>query len=91
MIVARRYVVSGRVQGVGFRFFTQDVAQRENLRGYVRNLTDGRVETLATGDAEAVARFERAIRLGPPHADVTQMTIEDHPADLSLMGFEIHG
>ena len=49
------------------------------------------METLATGDAEAVARFERAIRLGPPHADVTQMTIEDHPADLSLMGFEIHG
>ncbi len=89
MIVARRYVVTGQVQGVGFRFFTQDVARRENLRGYVRNLTDGRVETLATGDAEAVARFERAIRQGPPHADVTDMTIDDHPADLALMGFEI--
>lgn len=89
MIVARRYVVTGQVQGVGFRFFTQDVAQRENLRGYVRNLTDGRVETLATGDAEAVARFERAIRQGPPQADVTDMTIDDQPADLSLMGFEI--
>jgi acylphosphatase len=91
MIVARRYVVSGRVQGVGFRFFTQDVARREGLQGYVRNLTDGRVETLATGDAEAVDRFERAIRQGPPHADVEQMTIEDHPANLSLMGFEIQG
>ena len=89
MIVARRYVVTGQVQGVGFRFFTQDVARRENLRGYVRNLTDGRVETLATGDAEAVARFARAIRQGPPHADVTDMTIDDQPADLSLMGFEI--
>ena len=91
MIVARRYVVSGRVQGVGFRFFTQDVARREGLHGYVRNLTDGRVETLATGDAEAVDRFERAIRQGPPHADVEQMTIEDHPANLSLTGFEIQG
>ena len=58
--IARRYLVSGRVQGVGFRFFADAVAQREGLHGWVRNLPDGRVEALAEGEADALDRFERA-------------------------------
>ena len=46
MRVARRYVITGRVQGVGFRYFTQDAALREGVTGWVRNLPDGRVEAL---------------------------------------------
>jgi acylphosphatase len=70
MRVARRYLVSGRVQGVGFRFFTEAVAAREGLYGWVRNLPDGRVEAAAEGEAEAIERFERAIRHGPAGARV---------------------
>lgn len=69
-MVGRLFLITGRVQGVGFRFFAEDVATREGLSGYVRNLPDGRVEAYVEGDVEAVARFERAVRLGPPGARV---------------------
>ena len=54
MKIARRFVVSGRVQGVGFRWFTQDTARREGAMGWVRNLPDGRVEAIVEGDSESV-------------------------------------
>ena len=62
MRVARQFLVSGRVQGVGFRYYVQDVAMREGVTGYVRNLPDGRVEAHVEGDADAVTRVEVAIR-----------------------------
>ena len=52
MRVARRFVVRGRVQGVGFRYFAADAARREGVSGAVRNLDDGTVEAVAEGDAE---------------------------------------
>jgi acylphosphatase len=76
MRVARRYVISGRVQGVGFRYFTQDRAILEGLTGWVRNLPDGRVEALAEGDVDAVTRFERALRTGPRSARVERVYID---------------
>jgi acylphosphatase len=74
--VARRYVVSGRVQGVGFRYFAQATAFREGLHGWVRNLPDGRLEAAAEGDVDALERFEGALRHGPPGARVQQVDIE---------------
>lgn len=70
MIVARRFVISGHVQGVGFRWFAEDLARAENLAGYVQNLPDGRVEAVAEGDEESVLRFERALHRGPGGAIV---------------------
>jgi acylphosphatase len=75
MIVARRIFVSGRVQGVGFRWFTQDAAAREGVRGWVRNLPDGRVEAFVEGDVEAVTRVERAVRSGPRGARVETVNV----------------
>jgi acylphosphatase len=77
MLVARRYVISGRVQGVGFRYFTETAALREGLHGWVRNLPDGRVEVLAEGDADALQRFERHLRHGPPAARVEHVEVDD--------------
>ena len=77
MRVARRFVVSGRVQGVGFRYFTQDTARREGVTGWVRNLPDGRVEALAEGDADAVMRLERALRTGPRGARLDRVYVDD--------------
>ena len=77
MIVARRYVIAGRVQGVGFRYFTEAIAAREGILGWVRNTPDGRVEVSAEGDSEALERFERKLRHGPPSARVERVDIDD--------------
>jgi acylphosphatase len=74
--VARRFLITGRVQGVGFRYFAQAAALREGIHGSVRNLPDGGVEAEAEGDAEAMERFERAIRHGPPGARVAHVDVD---------------
>jgi acylphosphatase len=89
MRVARRFLVSGRVTGVGFRYFTQDVAQREGLTGVVRNLPDGRVEALAEGDADSLTRFEMALRRGPSQARVEHVEIDALPVTGRYLGFSI--
>ena len=77
------------MQGVGFRYFTQATAWREHLHGWVRNLPDGRVESAAEGDAEALERFERALRHGPPGARVEQLDIEHTMPDGRDTGFTV--
>lgn len=89
MIVARHYLVRGRVQGVGFRYFTERAAQREGLSGYVRNLADGGVEAQAEGDAAAVERFERALWQGPGGAWVRDVEVTDVAPSLRATGFFI--
>jgi len=89
MRVARRYLVSGRVQGVGFRFFTEAIAAREGLHGWVRNLPDGRVEAAAEGEADAIERFERAIRHGPPGARVAGVEVDEDVPHGPASGFSI--
>ena len=76
MRVALKLVISGRVQGVGFRWFTQGAASREGVTGWVRNLPDGRVEAVVEGEAEAVTRVERALRAGPRGARVDDVNVD---------------
>ncbi|HEY8561996.1 MAG TPA: acylphosphatase [Pyrinomonadaceae bacterium] len=73
MKVARKYIISGTVQGVGFRFFTQRSAARHQVLGYVRNLEDGRVEALAEGDARAVEDFKHDLLTGPVYSKVEEI------------------
>lgn len=75
MRIATRYLISGRVQGVGFRFFTQAIADREQIDGWVRNTPDGSVEVEAEGEARAMMRFEEAIRSGPMGARVDRIEV----------------
>lgn len=89
MRVARRFVISGRVQNVGFRYFTQNAAAREGVAGWVQNLPDGRVEAFVEGDEDAVTRVERAIRSGPPGARVDNVDVQDDEAAGALKGFRI--
>jgi acylphosphatase len=77
MRIARRYIISGRVQGVGFRYYAEAAAAREGIHGWVRNLPDGRVEASAEGEADAVDRFESKLRHGPPGARVEDVEVED--------------
>jgi acylphosphatase len=89
MRVARRYVISGRVQGVGFRFFIEAAAVREGVHGWVRNLHDGRVEIAAEGEAEAIERFERSVRQGPRGARVDDVEVDHQPPSGRTTGFAI--
>jgi acylphosphatase len=89
MPVARRFVISGRVQNVGFRYFTRNAAAREGVAGWVQNLPDGRVEVFVEGDEDAVTRVERAIRSGPPGARVDNVYVQDDEAAGTLKGFRI--
>lgn len=75
MRLSRRFLISGRVQGVGFRWFAHDVATRQGVTGWVRNLDDGRVEALVEGEAEDVTRVERALRSGPGGARVDDVAV----------------
>jgi acylphosphatase len=89
MIVARRFTVSGRVQGVGFRWFVQELAALEGVAGWVRNRPDGRVEALVQGDLESVIRIERQIRRGPPAAAVDAVDVTDEMPSDRLAAFSI--
>jgi acylphosphatase len=89
MIVAKRFFVSGRVQGVGFRYFVQDHAAVEGVHGYVRNLPDGRVEALVEGDDESVLRVERALRRGPAGAHIEDVVVETAVPSGRATGFSV--
>lgn len=91
MLVGRRYIVKGRVQRVGFRFFVENAAQREGIQGYVRNQHDGSVEIVAEGDADALQRFEMAMRRGPLGARVDDVETVDVGATGRFAGFRITG
>ena len=65
IMIARRYIVTGRVQGVGFRYFTHRVAQQLGVRGRVKNLPNGTVEVYAEGDENPMEQFLTGIKKGP--------------------------
>lgn len=70
MKTARKFIVSGIVQGVGYRFFAQRAAARHQVLGYVKNLEDGSVESFAEGEAKAVEDFKHDLLTGPNFSSV---------------------
>ena len=85
-----RLLISGRVQGVCFRAYARDEARRLGLRGWVRNLPDGRVEALAQGDPAKLGTFEAWCRQGPSHAWVRKVEVVEEATDAGeLLSFEI--
>ena len=85
---AKRWLIAGHVQGVGFRFFAQHKATALGLAGWARNLGDGRVEVYAIGSPDQLNEFAAALHLGPRMADVR--SVEEHDeAVQNLSSFEI--
>jgi acylphosphatase len=76
---AKRFFISGRVQGVGFRFFAEREAAKLGVGGYVRNLFDGRVEVYAIGAVAQIEVLKSALRRGPAMAAVDR--VEEQDAD----------
>jgi acylphosphatase len=81
MNVARHVLVRGRVQGVGYRMWTEEEASRRGLEGWVRNRRDGAVEAVFAGQAEAVDAMIEACGRGPPAARVEAVDQRDASAD----------
>jgi acylphosphatase len=89
MAIARKYVISGRVQGVGYRFFAERVANQLGLRGYVKNLWDGNVEAYAVGEEAQLEEFKRRLAEGPRMARVSSVHESDEPIRKQYLRFEI--
>jgi acylphosphatase len=84
-----KITVSGRVQGVGFRYFVSTIAKRLKLNGYARNLYTGEVEIEVEGAREAMDEFVSSIRIGPPPAHVSNTKIEWGTCEGKFKKFEI--
>ncbi len=90
---ARKFWISGQVQGVGYRYFAVRVARELGLKGWVRNVSDGRVEAYAAGPAHLLEDFEGRLRQGPPAGEVRGVEVEevtfDKNVDARIEGFDI--
>lgn len=83
-------IVEGRVQGVFFRAYTREEAERLGLCGWVRNRADGSVEAIVEGSEASVAQMVRWFHQGSPHASVDQVHISEEPPTGDCHTFEIH-
>ncbi len=89
MSVCAEILVSGRVQGVCFRVFTEEAAGRLGLTGFCRNLPDGKVEACAEGDRTVIEAFIEQLRIGPPRSRVEDLSVVWKSAQGRFSGFDI--
>jgi acylphosphatase len=89
--MTRRYIVTGRVQGVGFRWFVEREASALGVGGWVRNNDDGAVEVLATGTADQLSRLRRALEKGPRASRVDEVQEFEEERETSETSFRIEG
>lgn len=87
---ARRYIIRGRVQGVGFRWFVEKHAHDVGVSGYTRNLDDGSVEVYAVGSAEQLKDLGGFLWKGPPMSEVRGV-VEEEAVVEKISGFRING
>jgi acylphosphatase len=87
----RRYIVTGRVQGVGFRWFVEHAAVQLDLAGWVRNRADGSVEVLASGSRDQLHKLYTELLKGPRASRVEKVEVEDSAPDTNLKSFRIEG
>jgi acylphosphatase len=88
-MVARQFLISGFVQGVGYRFFVLRAAARHQVLGTVRNLADGRVEVIAEGERDAMDEFKKDLATGPAMANITDIDETDLPVTDRFRDFQI--
>ena len=89
MTTQARVLISGRVQGVSFRYFTQRTARALGLTGWVRNRPDGNVEALFEGVRATIEQVLAACRQGPPAAEVTEVLVEWEEANKEFIDFTV--
>lgn len=90
-IQARRFVVRGRVQGVGFRWFVEREAHILNIAGWVRNNPDGTVEILAQGTRDQLAGLHSRLREGPRAARIDAVDVSEAQPAAGMTSFQVRG
>ena len=89
--IAKKFLITGRVQGVGYRYFAERWASQLGICGYVKNLWDGNVEVYAMGEAFALEELKRQLAEGPRSARVAAIDESDEPVDKRYNRFMIEG
>ena len=84
-----KILVSGRVQGVGFRYFSQSRASKYNIKGFIRNTYDNKVEIVCQGEEEELEQFINEVRKGPAFSVVSDMEIEEIKKPQKYNSFDI--
>ena len=87
----KHYLIRGRVQGVGYRYFVLGVAERLGVKGFVRNLYNGDVEVQAEADSITLELFKRELERGPRMARITEVVESDSPVSGQYSSFLIRG
>ena len=87
--VSRRFIVHGRVQGVGFRYAASRTARKLKLTGWVRNQPDGSVEIVAEGPASSIKKFETWLESGPPGARVSRVEVQPIHTSAAYSDFRV--
>ncbi len=88
-MIGVKVYISGVVQGVGFRYFTRKLARETGVKGFVKNLNDGRVFVVVEGQKDQVEKFLSEIRKGPSSAIVKRVEVEEYKASGRYRDFEI--
>lgn len=91
MLRAKHLLIRGRVQGVGYRYFALEAAERYGIRGYVRNLPGGEVEVYAEAEDNELQLFKEELERGPRMSRVREVVESDLPASQSYSSFLIRG
>jgi len=89
--IAKKFLITGRVQGVGYRYFAERWASQLGICGYVKNLWDGNVEVYAMGDARSLEELKRQLAEGPRSARVAAVDESDEPVDTRYNRFIVEG
>ncbi len=84
-----KITVSGRVQGVCFRYFAYELALKLNIKGYVKNLWNGDVEIAASGSEQNVERFLKQVKIGPPASRIDKVELQEIPDSIDYDSFKI--
>ena len=90
-MLAKQYLVRGRIQGVGYRYFVQGAAERLGVKGFVRNLHSGDVEVHAEADDVTLPLFKQELQRGPRMAEVGEVVERDVPVSGQYSSFLIRG
>ena len=89
MIIKKHLVISGKVQGVGFRYWIQNLAINNNINGWVKNRSSGDVEALIVGQEKEVQKLIKQCKIGPSSATIQNIQINDYNQDCLEKGFNI--
>jgi acylphosphatase len=87
--IAKKYIIKGRVQGVGFRYFTNHIANRIGVLGYVKNQWDGSVEVYAIGSEQQLSILKTGLSKGPSYSHVEKIIEEDVTLNSNYYTFDI--